>query len=341
MIKATLQTVAGALLVVLALAVVDRVIDARKLAKLPEGWQIISPPVDTGAILISAGKVWTGGRDGIVLLDETTRQVLPLAAQLQALRMVRAIEQDTAGAIWIAHDRGVTREGPEGWQSLSSEALLLSGPAMSLLAEPGGVMVIGGMGGAVRWFAGQVTPLPLPPGRLELVSTLFRDHDGGLWLGSDTPHRGGLSVWTPDGQWQSYKAGRDLVHGSINDILQQPDGTLWVATGFAGRGGVSLFDGTTWRGLPDGNALAGRKVRSLFRDQNGLIWLGFEYDGASVLVDGVWQHLTADDGLAGKEVKVIRQGTTGTYWIATTSGLSVIEPRAWQSVAHPSDEETP
>ncbi|MBT8411741.1 MAG: hypothetical protein KJP02_08090, partial [Octadecabacter sp.] len=128
-----------------------------------------------------------------------------------------------------------------------------------------------------------------------------------------------------------------LVHGSVNDILQQPDGTLWVATGFAGRGGVSLFDGTTWQWLGSGHALSNRKVRSLFRDRDGRIWLGFEYDGASVSVEGGWQYLDERDGLAGPEVKVIRQDSTGAYWVATTNGLSIIEPGAWKNLGSFSD----
>lgn len=303
-------------------------------ASLPAGWHVVRSPGDTNAILIAGELVWAGGRDGISILDATTRQTRPLPAPIKPLRMVRAIAAGASGEIWIAHDRGVTRQTARGWQDISTQELSLTGPAMSLLPEPDGAMLIGGMGGAVRWRAGQVDPLPLPADSLDLVSTLFRDGRGVLWLGSDSPRHGGLLARAPDGRWQQFRGGRDLVHASVNDVMQIPDGMLWVATGFAGRGGISLYDGTAWRALQRDDALAGKKVRSLFRDRDGLIWAGHEYDGASISLAGEWKQLAASDGLAGEEVKVIRQDYAGAYWIGTTDGLSVLAPGSWQAVVH-------
>lgn len=338
MMKGVLQTLAGVAVVVLVLVAVGTFVENRRLGKLPEGWQIISSG-DTNAILILGDEIWAGGRDGLAVFDRASLAHLPLPEALESLRIVHAIIQDSSGSIWVAHDRGVSRQTSDGWQRLSADALQLSGPARSLWADPDGTVLVGGEGGAVRWLAGQITPLPIPGEGLDTVSTLFRDRSGALWLGSDTPHRGGLLRWEKDRRWTCFSAGQDLIHSSINDIMQDPAGNLWIATGFAGRGGMSVYDGVSWGRPNRGNTLSDKKARSVFLDRQGNVWLGHEYDGASVLHDGVWKHLSVADGLAGEEVKVVRQDHTGTYWIGTNNGLSVIAPGRWQEVAKaPADD---
>jgi ligand-binding sensor domain-containing protein len=107
-------------------------------------------------------------------------------------------------------------------------------------------------------------------------------------------------------------------------ILEDSRGVLWVATGFANRGGVAKMSRGQWSALTKRDGLAGWKVRSVFEDRQGRLWFGSEYDGVAVLSGGGWRVIPPSAGLAGREVKAVVQDEAGVYWLGTDSGLSRI-----------------
>jgi ligand-binding sensor domain-containing protein len=115
-----------------------------------------------------------------------------------------------------------------------------------------------------------------------------------------------------------------LPHPSVNAVLQDREGTVWVGTGFASQGAAA-------RMLPGADRLApfalpkeweGKKVRSLFQDTKGRMWIGLEYDGALVFDGRDWKRIAPGRGLAGQEVKVVRQDDDGIFWLGTNGGLT-------------------
>jgi len=234
-------------------------------------------------------------------------------------------------SIWIAHSKGVTQYSDGDWRQLSSTEIGLNGPAYTVLSEPSGAVWIGGEGGLTRGDGTSFARVTLPTNTaLTAVSTLFRDSNGGLWVGSDSHTNGGLHSLDNGSDWQTYSVGSELQHASVTGIVEDGNGTLWVATGFAGRGAVSLLHEGVWSKLERHIELDNRKVRSVFEDQSGQIWLGYEYDGLSVFDGQTWFNISHTDGLAGEEVKAVLQDESGTYWIATPQGLSVIEQDSWK-----------
>lgn len=329
MLRPALQILAGAILMLSLPFVAGQWLELRKQSTLPEGWEIINGSGDTNVILIAGGQVWTGGRDGVVLFDASTRARLRVPVELAPLRHVSALKLDPTGTLWVAHDAGVTRGDleTENWQTLPPALLGLGGAARAILPEPDGTIWIGGVGGLVAWREGKIIRQNLGQSRLDPVSALLRDDRGRLWVGSDAPHRGGL-VRIETGNVTDLT--EHLPHSSVNDMLQVEDGTLWVATGFAGRGGVATLKPSGWN-RPQGTLLLqSAKARSLYMDQDEVLWLGHEYDGASLLDGEAWLQLNASDGLAGEEVKVVRQDAQSAYWIGTASGINVIAAGQWR-----------
>jgi len=332
-LRTVFQVTAGALIVLLGIAMVSMLVGYRKQQSLPEGWAILRETGEVSTILIRGDRVWTGGRDGVTVIDRDTYKVLPTPAGLTKLRYVRAMQMDAGGDIWIAHSSGVTRSVAAKWQLISSDELGLQGGALSLLATPSGTIWIGGEGGLVKREDDgfQVVELPKTTD-IDRVTTIFEDSQSTLWIGSDSQVKGGLLSYSRQAGWQAYLVGAHLVHASVNGIIQDQSGLLWVATGFAGRGGLSLYENGTWAALERGQALDNRKVRSVYEDHAGRVWLGFEYDGVSVRGKDGWKQLLFSDGLAGEEGKVVRQDNNGAYWIGTSDGLSVIKQDAWMSI---------
>lgn len=280
-------------------------------------------------MLVEDGRVWVGGRKGVTALDVASWKSLALPEDLARLRYVRDIAMDAEGALWLAHDAGVSWRAAEGWRHLPAADLGLGGPPLSLLPERTGAIWLGGPGGLVRGRPGAFFPVALPPGSsLGEVTTLFRDSRGVLWVASNSHIHGGLLSHSDETGWRGYEVGRELHHASVNAITEARDGALWFATGFANRGAASILRDGSWERVSRGSEIDQRKVRTVFEDDEGWIWLGYEYDGAVVFDGSTWHELTADDGLAGDEVKIIRQDESGAYWIGTSNGLSVIDKEA-------------
>ena len=333
MLKTVFQISAGALIVLLGIALISFLVDYRKQQTLPEGWAILREPGEVSTILIRGDQVWAGGRDGVTIVDRDTLEILSTPSGLVDLRYVRAMQIDADGDIWIAHRSGVTRSVGEKWQLFFPDELGLQGASLSLLATPSGTIWIGGEGGLVKYETDGFHAVQLPETTvIDSVTTVFEDNRGTLWVGSDSHLNGGLLSYSRQTGWQAYQVGPHLVHASVNGIIQDRQGRLWVATGFAARGGVSLFENDTWTTPEQGPEFNSRKVRSVYEDRKGRIWLGFEYDGVSVREKAGWRQLRFSDGLVGEEGKVVRQDTNGTYWIGTSDGLSVIKRDAWLSI---------
>jgi ligand-binding sensor domain-containing protein len=115
-----------------------------------------------------------------------------------------------------------------------------------------------------------------------------------------------------------------LAHNSVNDIIEDSSGALWIATGFGGSGGANIIEDDQWSTLTKEDGLAGEKVRSLYEDRDGNLWLGSEYDGVAINVKGAWKAITPEDGLAGWEILEIIQDKSGVLWVATENGVSRI-----------------
>lgn len=71
-------------------------------------------------------------------------------------------------------------------------------------------------------------------------------------------------------------------------------------------------------------------IRCLFRDRDGVLWLGTESDGA-VRYDGHGlTYFTTTDGLAGTAVRAIVQDAQGGLWFGGRGGLSRFDGKAFQ-----------
>src|SRR5690606_18237246 len=122
-----------------------------------------------------------------------------------------------------------------------------------------------------------------------------------------------------------------LSSGWISDIIEAPDGMLWIATE---RGGVNRFDPATGRFTAfrhrddDPASLADDSVNTLWLDADGDLWIGtangldrMDLDDYSI------RHYRERDGLSNNLVLGIVGDDDGKLWISTNRGLSRLDPR--------------
>lgn len=109
-----------------------------------------------------------------------------------------------------------------------------------------------------------------------------------------------------------------LPQNSVNDLLQTPDGYVWMAT----FGGIARFDGVTFRTLTPHNTpgLDAARFTSLALAPDGALWFGSEERGLFRYADGVAEP-------KGPQVAIwdLEWGPDGVLWAAANSHLIRIE----------------
>lgn len=146
---------------------------------------------------------------------------------------------------------------------------------------------------------------------------LFEDIEKNVWIGtqagmlrlSKTPVR---IVGLPD-------AG----DSDAETIYQDHDGDLWVAAANLFR----FHDGKATRYRFPG--ITGVRIRNVFRDNEGALWIGTEGEGVFRQDRGRLFHYTTNQGLVNNFARVFLQATDGSVWIATDEGVSRWQPQGF------------
>ena len=132
----------------------------------------------------------------------------------------------------------------------------------------------------------------------------------------------GFAHWHPEDGLTWYGVEDGLIDNHVNDLLVDRQGNLWVAT----RGGISCFDGSTFRTFTTEDGLPSNHTHCLFEDARGHLWIGTD--------KGVAQY----DGRLFQTIKSphigpvcrILEDRDGAFWLGTVVG-SIIRYRPRQT----------
>ena len=140
----------------------------------------------------------------------------------------------------------------------------------------------------------------------------------------------------PDAVWAGTLMGDALVHlqGDVVtsydtsparvvwSILPRPDGTVWLGTG---QGIVALDPSapsnrvTRPPGLPPALQQPNTRIRALFQDRSGAVWVG-RSGILHRLQAGRWTRFDTSDGLPDAPIRVFGETHDGTLWMGTNGG---------------------
>jgi ligand-binding sensor domain-containing protein len=323
--RSALQLACGILIIALVIVVLQTMTGVMQVQGTPPGWTIIRPPGEVSTLVIVNDTVWTGGKDGVILVDRLSGAGRKPPGNAPAFGYVRQILQDRQGWIWVGHDGGLACYRQGSWDVVAPAPGVPFIKVLSLAERRDGAIIIGTDGEVYSFNGREWQSLLNSPGSLASADVLYEDNNGDLWAGCGSPAHGALyrlsgTTWTP------FTVSNGLPHPAVRAITADKNGSVWVATGYSRMGGAARFDGKNWIGLTRADGLAGESTRSVYQDMSGRMWIGSEYDGIAVGTPGSWKILTEKDGLAGYEVKVMAQDPDGTFWLGTNHGLSRIEP---------------
>lgn len=109
------------------------------------------------------------------------------------------------------------------------------------------------------------------------IRAVATDNHGNVWFATGR----GVSVLTAEGEWTHYQASDGLGADKATAIIIDRRGRVWVA---AIGGGVSRFDGVTWRTFSSSNSgLPDDSIEELALDAQDNVWVLSSKSGLSVI----------------------------------------------------------
>ncbi len=253
----------------------------------------------------------------------------------------RLILRDRAGEWWVATGEGLFRYPKVNSAESLSQTLPkaryvaangLPDSAITRVFEDGGGNIWIATGtGLARWVRASESienystelaqALHHPP----IPLSFAMDESRAVWIGF---FQGGLARFR-DGQMQMIERG--LPEGTINALLPDREGRLWVASA---RGGLARVDDPCGRdpqvaGYQDNAGLRSRHLYALAQDHSGRIYVAGgqgvdRYNPTNRQVD----HFEVSNGLPAGETQRLYCDHSGAIWFASNFGLSRLEPEA-------------
>lgn len=302
-----------------------------------------------------AGFLWFGTEDGLNRFDGYDFTVLrhdPLETNSLTYNEIRAMQEDSAGALWIAtFYGGLNKYDPARRQFTHYRHQAGNANSLShdnircLFADPEGTLWIGTEGGLNRLDRASGTfhqflhheddPTSLSH---DVVNAIGTDQEGGLWIGTDR----GLNYLAPRRTgappvFQHYQRvpgePNSLSNDTVTTIYKDRSGVLWVGT----LGGLHrLVPATDGRSAPafmryrheagNPNSLSHNAVRAICEDENGVLWIGTNGGGLNLLTPERTRfiHFVNDPNdpasLSRNEILAIGRDQSGLMWLGTYGG---------------------
>ena len=279
---------------------------------------------DTWTIASRDDDVWFGtGGGGLHRLagDGTITRWSAVAGGLPS-DTILALAFDAAGVLWIGTDAGLAR-----FDGVRIEPVELPGdartPLVYSLTRDDGELWVGTDAGVFsrsrggRWMSPDWSPMFERPNAL---TSLARDRDGALWLGSQRGLWRALPRATPG----PVSTGGPGIAKAVQSLLLQEDGALWAPVAGAGVGILR----SDWRRVaqfaraPDG--LSAQLYPALAPARSGGVWLGGG-DGTVERLDSngaIWRLGEAERArLKDLRILAIVEDRAGRLWLGHRRGL--------------------
>ena len=158
------------------------------------------------------------------------------------------------------------------------------------------------------------------------VSTLLRDREGDLWIG--TANNGLYRVHA--GQADHFGSADGLSSDAVQGLYEDHEGDLWVAT----SRGIDRFRDARVVSYSIREGLTSEDVDSVLASRDGTVWIG-NLDALDVLRHEKFNGIGRQKGLPGTLITSLFEDQSGRVWIGVDSGLTVYENARFRWVTKP------
>ncbi|MBR4718767.1 MAG: hypothetical protein IKP31_00835 [Lachnospiraceae bacterium] len=304
-----------------------------------EALTVLLPGIEISALYDDGGRLWAGTGEGVFILDRDTGDTVKKLDPDIHMIFSAMITKTDDGLVWVGHEDGLS-----AFDDVFDEVYRITSPEIpkgrvnTLLADDGGLWV-GTQNGAAHlsvkdgsWAVDEI--LTKESGLSEDVVQVIKRVGDELWFGSYLAgDKGGISIRSDEG-FTYLNVDDGIPHSYINAILPLSDDKVLIGSGQMIYGGLSIaekMDGkwkiTINRDQNDG--IPGMKVRDLFLDSSGRLFITTEAEGIIILddPDGLNKTpleglvLSQENGLADNEVKCITE-CDKCYFLGCKYGLT-------------------
>jgi len=228
------------------------------------------------------------------------------------------IRQDRAGEVWIGyHDRGLVAFRSRA--AFTTREGLPSDEIFNISETRSGDLLVSTRAGLTRKRGREFTNYRVPdPLKNPVVYAAIEDSASRIWAANAS------GLYRFDGQhWalvlqDGFGTGQNTVA-----VIEAADGAIWA--GMLTDGGWKAWDPAAPSNPPRRiKGLASDKIRALYQDSEGIIWVGTFGGGLSSIRDGQIHNYGVQSGLLSDNVAHIQDDLRGYLWLSTTRGISRI-----------------
>ena len=257
----------------------------------------------------SRGALWVGGSRLLRLNGGTAVEYHLEGGYSQ--NSVKSITETRDGTVWVGTISGLQKMSGINRAKVFAKVDEVRGTVRFLHETSDGTLWAGTIANGVYTFRdGRFTNMSVHDGLPSNTAlNLFEDAERNIWIG------------TQSGMLRLSKTAVNTV--SLPDAGEADAGTifadskddLWVASAHLFR----LHNGKATRIEIPGLAA---RIRNVFRDSGGGLWIGTEGRGAIRIQGNQKDHYTTQTGLVSNFVRVFAQGRDGSVWIGTDGGVT-------------------
>jgi signal transduction histidine kinase/ligand-binding sensor domain-containing protein len=232
---------------------------------------------------------------------------------------VMALYEDSKGTLWLGLKNGLYRWRPGTPQffSIPEDPFGVTG----FTEDEQGRLLFGSYAGMRRLVDGRVEPYPSSGSAYNWhVIRMFRDHDGGLWLGTSEQ---GLVHIHKRGKTDVFSRTDGLSGDYVTRFLEDREGSIWVAT----YDGMDRFREYAIPSISTKEGLSNAVALSVLASKDGSVWIGTT-GGLNRWRNG--QISTFDSAQSGgnrnkEAIHSLFEDSSGRIWVSTPGGLGYLQ----------------
>jgi signal transduction histidine kinase/ligand-binding sensor domain-containing protein len=167
----------------------------------------------------------------------------------------------------------------------------------------------------IRLANGRFEPYPLDAGQALKPTTLLRDRDGGLWVG--TQDSGLLHIG--HGRTERFTRANGLSDDFVVALFEDREGNVWAAT----LNGLDQFRNVVAPRLSTQHGLTNETVMAVHAGRDGSVWLG-TVNGLNRWKDGRVSRFSIPGNQATRSIGSLFEDSRGRLWVSSLTGLSYL-----------------
>ncbi len=293
------------------------------------------------------GTIWVSGDKGINHLQKELIKSYSIRDGLISSE-VYPILQTRNGDIYVGTTQGLSRYR----EGKFSDAVVKNSKGdkiqvTALAEDKNGRLWIGTLGDTFRFENDRLEKIP----ELENITAwaIYFDSAENTWIGTEK----GLFLFREDKFIAKYTTSEGLPDNDVKIIYEDRDGVLWIGT----YGGLVKVESEKRRKgekeneqlqtnlsqptdfpisfsvFTSENGLASDRIRTIYEDADGTLWIGTYDSGLSRFRDGKFFNYTVENGLFNNGVFQILEDEKQNFWISCNKGIYRVKRKELEDVA--------